>query len=79
MSHKTASDLLQQLEETFAEIKCPQWDEVTPRSHIWEFEVFDNDGPPSDWHDLTPEILECNTDVLCFLKPKGFLFFSLHF
>ena len=73
--HKTASDLLHQLEESFAGVECPQCEEVTPRTHTWEFEVFYKNGTPRDWHDLPPEILECNTDILCFLEPKGFLFF----
>ena len=73
--HKLARDLLRQLEEVFAGTECPQWDEVTPRSHTWEFEEFYNNGPPCDWRDLTQETLECKTDILCFLEPKGFLFF----
>jgi len=73
--HEVIDNLLQQIDEVFTDVKCPQWDEVTYETHVWEFESFDNNGHLSDWHDLTLEILECHTDVLCMLKPKGFLFF----
>ena len=90
MSHNTISDLLQQIEEAFANVRSPRWDEVATVMHRWEFTAFYDSEPVydwhsvppehleckfSDWHDLPLELLECQTSVFSFVEPKGFLFF----